>query len=249
TRLADGQAWHYVTDHLGTPQELYDEQREVVWAADLSAYGRTARRLTRVVDNPIRFPGQYRDEESGLHYNRFRYYDPMVGRYINQDPIGLIGGVNGYAYADSRPAVATDRFGLATIAAGAELGGVAGTAIFPGPGTILGAAVGAIAGAGVMILASKILKTDDIGTASPTDSTTKECHRNDDCDPCDKKLDKSLLKSAGIAGREHEVKQDWMGKKAKISRYDLCGCNDGRVVIKAQGCKGPIFSETEHMWK
>ena len=44
TRLAEGEAWHYVTDHLGTPQELYDEQREVVWAADLSTYGRTARR-------------------------------------------------------------------------------------------------------------------------------------------------------------------------------------------------------------
>ncbi|WP_373421723.1 RHS repeat-associated core domain-containing protein [Burkholderia multivorans] len=103
TRLADGQAWHYVTDHLGTPQERYDEQREVVWAADLSAYGRTARWLTRVVDNPIRFPGQYRDEESGLHYNRFRYYDPMVGRYINQDPIGLDGDHNGHAYAKGNP--------------------------------------------------------------------------------------------------------------------------------------------------
>ncbi|MEK7899618.1 RHS repeat domain-containing protein, partial [Burkholderia contaminans] len=64
TRLADGQAWHYVTDHLGTPQELYDEQREVVWAADLSAYGRSARTLAHDVDNPIRFPGQYYDRES-----------------------------------------------------------------------------------------------------------------------------------------------------------------------------------------
>ncbi|KVG62228.1 type VI secretion system tip protein TssI/VgrG [Burkholderia pseudomultivorans] len=112
TRLADGQAWHYVTDHLGTPQELYDEQREVVWAADLSAYGRTARWLTRVVDNPIRFPGQYRDEESGLHYNRFRYYDPMVGRYINQDPIAFDGGIHFYSYADSAPNIAYDPKGL-----------------------------------------------------------------------------------------------------------------------------------------
>ncbi|WP_425111093.1 RHS repeat-associated core domain-containing protein [Burkholderia anthina] len=103
TRLAEGAAWHYVTDHLGTPQELYDEQREVVWAADLSAYGRMARRLALAVDNPIRFPGQYYDRESGLHYNRFRYYDPMVGRYINQDPIGLMGGLNHYSYADGDP--------------------------------------------------------------------------------------------------------------------------------------------------
>ncbi|EGD04076.1 Rhs family protein [Burkholderia sp. TJI49] len=101
-----------MTDHLGTPQELYDEQREVVWAADLSAYGRTARWLTRVVDNPIRFPGQYRDEESGLHYNRFRYYDPMVGRYINQDPIGLQGGRNLYVYVRGNPTVGIDPLGL-----------------------------------------------------------------------------------------------------------------------------------------
>ncbi|WP_421746677.1 RHS repeat domain-containing protein [Burkholderia multivorans] len=112
TRLADGQAWHYVTDHLGTPQELYDEQREVVWAADLSAYGRTARWLTRVVDNPIRFPGQYRDEESGLHYNRFRYYDPMMGRYVNKDPIDLKGGLNLFSYVDANPLLGIDPLGL-----------------------------------------------------------------------------------------------------------------------------------------
>ncbi|WP_306426934.1 RHS repeat domain-containing protein [Burkholderia sp. AU6039] len=112
TRLAEGQAWHYVTDHLGTPQELYDEQREVVWAADLSAYGRSARTLAHGVDNPIRFPGQYYDQESGLHYNRFRYYDPLVGRYINQDPIGLDGGPNLYDYSYSAPTIAYDPTGL-----------------------------------------------------------------------------------------------------------------------------------------
>ncbi|MDR6500157.1 RHS repeat-associated protein [Burkholderia ambifaria] len=124
TRLAEGQAWHYVTDHLGTPQELYDEQREVVWAADLSAYGRTARRLAHVVDNPIRFPGQYYDKESGLHYNRFRYYDPLVGRYINQDLIGFDGGINFYSYAYNAPNIAYDPKGLFVplIAAAAFLG-------------------------------------------------------------------------------------------------------------------------------
>ncbi|VBB15391.1 type VI secretion protein (fragment) [Burkholderia stabilis] len=111
TRLAGGEVWHYVTDHLGTPQELYDEQREVVWAADLSAYGRTAQRLAHAVDNPIRFPGQYYDGESGLHYNRFRYYNPEVGRYISQDPIGLRGGINVYAYVKN-PIVWIDPLGL-----------------------------------------------------------------------------------------------------------------------------------------
>lgn len=67
-------------------------------------------------------------------------------------------------------------------------------------------------------------------------------------DPCDKKLDKSLLKQASILD-PHQVKKDWMGDKAQISRFDLCGCKDGRVVIKAQGCKGDIASSTEYNWK
>ncbi|MBN3815014.1 RHS domain-containing protein, partial [Paraburkholderia sp. Ac-20347] len=76
TKLEGATAYHYVTDHLGTPQELYDDRRQIVWAADLSAYGKTRRYLKHEIDNPIRFPGQYFDAESGLHYNRFRYYDP-----------------------------------------------------------------------------------------------------------------------------------------------------------------------------
>ena len=53
------------------------------------------------IDQPIRFPGQYFDDETGLHYNTFRYYDPEVARFITQDPIGLLGGVNLYDYAPS----------------------------------------------------------------------------------------------------------------------------------------------------
>jgi RHS repeat-associated protein len=51
------------------------------------------------IDNPLRFQGQYFDAESGLHYNHFRYYDPETGRFISQDPIGLLGGINHYQYA------------------------------------------------------------------------------------------------------------------------------------------------------
>jgi RHS repeat-associated protein len=112
TRLADGQVWHYVTDHLGTPQEMYDQDGEIVWAADFSAYGLTARSLAQEVDNPIRFPGQYHDQETGLHYNRFRYYDPQVGRYISQDPIGLKGGANLYSYVHGNPVLRIDPLGL-----------------------------------------------------------------------------------------------------------------------------------------
>ncbi|AHG65400.1 type VI secretion system tip protein TssI/VgrG [Advenella mimigardefordensis] len=103
---------HYVTDHLGTPQEMYDESRRIVWAAQMDTYGRVTKQIVADVDNPIRFPGQYYDAESGLHYNRFRYYDAEAGRYINQDPIGLQGGSNQYQYVANNPLTAVDPMGL-----------------------------------------------------------------------------------------------------------------------------------------
>ncbi|MFO6298409.1 RHS repeat-associated core domain-containing protein, partial [Rahnella selenatireducens] len=61
---------------------------------------------------PIRMQGQQYDEESGLHYNRHRYYDPALGRYITQDPIGLSGGINGYEYVHNKPLEFADPLGL-----------------------------------------------------------------------------------------------------------------------------------------
>ena len=51
--------------------------------------------------NPIRFQGQYYDQETGLHYNRHRYYDPQTGQFIGKDPVGYAGGLNLYRYADN----------------------------------------------------------------------------------------------------------------------------------------------------
>jgi RHS repeat-associated protein len=64
------------------------------------------------VDNPFRFPGQYYDSETGLHYNYFRYYNPQTGRYITPDPIGLEGGINLFAYVQGNPLRWMDPFGL-----------------------------------------------------------------------------------------------------------------------------------------
>ena len=83
----------------------------MVWAVSFKAYGNLAVAHANEEENNLRFQGQYFDEESGLHYNRFRYYDPQSGRFVNQDPIGLNGGPNCYQYVPS-PTGWIDPFGL-----------------------------------------------------------------------------------------------------------------------------------------
>ncbi|WP_300976273.1 RHS repeat-associated core domain-containing protein [Alkalimonas sp.] len=88
----------YQLDQLGTPLSVTDSNNQIVWQANYSSFGKATVTVSDI-DNPIRFQGQYFDEESGLHYNHFRYYDPTTGRFISQDPIGLLGGINHYQYA------------------------------------------------------------------------------------------------------------------------------------------------------
>ncbi|EIK68315.1 Rhs family protein [Pseudomonas synxantha BG33R] len=105
--------YHYQLDHLGTPQELTTPEGEIVWSAHYRAYGQIARLDVGKIDNPLRFQGQYFDQESGLHYNRHRYYNPDIGRYLTPDPVKLAGGVNGYQYVPS-PTGWIDPLGLST---------------------------------------------------------------------------------------------------------------------------------------
>jgi RHS repeat-associated protein len=101
----------YHNDHLGTPRELTDKRGEVVWSATYETYGQISPLPSDVVENLIRFQGQYEDHESGLYYNRFRYYDPDIGRYITRDPIGIAGGMNLYSYVHN-PVTWIDPLGL-----------------------------------------------------------------------------------------------------------------------------------------
>ncbi len=109
--VQDGEVYHYHLDHLGTPQELSNSKGNIVWKARYTTYGNVAYKEVDEIENNIRFQGQYFDEESGLHYNRHRYYDPGVGQFTTQDPIGLLGGVNNYQYAPN-PTGWIDPFGL-----------------------------------------------------------------------------------------------------------------------------------------
>ena len=87
-----------------TPIGLTDGFGETLYECQYNGYGQIIDETYHEVghraipDNPLRFQGQYYDEETGLHYNLNRYYDPFVGRYITQDPIKLIGGLNFYQY-------------------------------------------------------------------------------------------------------------------------------------------------------
>ncbi len=89
----------YHNDPNGCPTRLLDTAGKVLWAVRYSAWGGVEKVLTERVDNPIRLQGQYEDSESDLFYNCHRYYDPDLGAFISQDPIGLKGGEGVYEFA------------------------------------------------------------------------------------------------------------------------------------------------------
>jgi RHS repeat-associated protein len=117
TSSYDRSIYYAHNDHLGTPHMLTNETGVAVWSAVYDPFGKAA--VNEDVDGNgngvtlnIRFPGQYHDAESGLHYNYYRYYDPEAGRYVTSDPIGLKGGINTYLYVNNNPTRWIDKFGL-----------------------------------------------------------------------------------------------------------------------------------------
>jgi len=97
-------------DHLGTPQKLTDANQAIVWDGVFDPFGEKVS-LAGLAEMPLRFPGQYADEESGYSYNYFRDYDPTLGRYLQSDPIGLWGGLNTYGYVEGNPILYVDPTG------------------------------------------------------------------------------------------------------------------------------------------
>ena len=98
------------TDYLGTPRLATNAAQQVVWRWEGEAFGDS--QATGSVTINLRFPGQYYDAESGLHYNWHRYYDPKIGRYITSDPAGVFVSLNTYAYVGNNPLVWSDPLGL-----------------------------------------------------------------------------------------------------------------------------------------
>jgi RHS repeat-associated protein len=95
-----GKIRYYNNDVAGLPQEVRDEEGNILWQARYDAMGVVVRsKGRRRFDNPLRLQGQYYDEELGLCYNRHRYFDPHTCSFISKDPLGLMAGTNLYSYA------------------------------------------------------------------------------------------------------------------------------------------------------
>jgi RHS repeat-associated protein len=138
---------HYHCDHLGTPLALTDQNQQIVWAARLDPWGNVEQEFNpHDIEQSIRLPGQHHDKETGLYYNRHRYYDPHIGSYVNQDPIDLRGGANLYRYANNSLSQ-IDSTGLNAVVIRGGLNGARGGAALGAYFGPIGAAIGGVAGA------------------------------------------------------------------------------------------------------
>ena len=113
----DAQFYAIVTDLVGTPTELVTTGGDLAWHSRRTLWGAPAEPAE--TPTPLRFPGQYADEETGWYYNVNRYYDPATGRYASQDPLGLLPAPNPGAYV-SNPTRLADPLGLAPCTPGAD---------------------------------------------------------------------------------------------------------------------------------
>ena len=107
---------YFHCDQIGIPREMTDSQGKLLWKGRYDAWGQlihdSNRHAQRTTHQPFRLQNQYFDQETGLHYNFLRYYEPALGRFITQDPIGLAGGMNLYRFANNTQ-IWIDPLGLA----------------------------------------------------------------------------------------------------------------------------------------
>jgi RHS repeat-associated protein len=103
---------HIHTDHLGRPIRMTNAAKATVWQASYKPWGEV-HSMSGAQTNNLRFPGQYFQIETTLHYNHHRHYDPVTGRYTQPDPLRFVDGPSVYAYAGNSPYMKTDRSGMA----------------------------------------------------------------------------------------------------------------------------------------
>lgn len=119
----DARFFAIATDLIGTPTELIDDRGDIAWRSRTTLWGTTTWNADASAYTPLRFPGQYYDPETGLHYNHHRYYDPQTARYTTPDPLGLAPAPNPSAYVHN-PHTWSDPLGLAPYEDNGGLGGL-----------------------------------------------------------------------------------------------------------------------------
>lgn len=132
-RFQNFQVQTYHTDYLGTPREVSGADGNVIWQGNYDEFGKVSE-VKKQTEQNIRFQGQYEDAETGLYYNRYRYYDADSGRYISQDPISVLGGSNFYRYGVN-PLMWIDPFGLVKKTAAAKVPSKPGIYVLTDPAT------------------------------------------------------------------------------------------------------------------
>ncbi|MCP4457225.1 MAG: RHS repeat protein, partial [Cytophagales bacterium] len=207
-----------------------------VWSGEYDAFGGAEISVATMTSN-LRFPGQYFDAESGLHYNYFRYYDSGVGGYVTSDPIGLDGGVNFYGYVGGNPIRYADPIGEMALntATGAGFGS------FFGPvGTVVGAAIGTVAFVGSAALAAwTMYNWIDDPQANEEWAAYKESYAQppppglDECELLRWKLqrEKKLLQ-----GRQAWDKKWGTGTNDKVNKQSERAMNNIRKKMKKKNC-------------
>jgi RHS repeat-associated protein len=119
-RSSDGAVFYYAQELPGHVAGLINTADQVVNTYEYDPWGQ-ALGTTEQVPQPLEYGGREYDSETGFYYNRARYYDPQLGRFISEDPIGLAGGINGYVYGRNDPVNARDPSGTKECPAGTEL--------------------------------------------------------------------------------------------------------------------------------
>jgi len=177
-RDSTGKVHYYYNSHLGQPLKLFDKAGKVTWAARSQAFGETEV-VVAETENVLRFPGQYWDGETGLHYNFYRYYLPEAGRYIQSDPIGVSGGLNFYVYVNSSPVHFVDPTGEVAVIGGAA-SVAAGMALAAAMGCDYGAkdalidfALGFV-GVGVLNKAAKMAKVRKVRKLAESENMVRK---------------------------------------------------------------------------
>lgn len=230
-----------ITDYLGTPVEMFDADGNQTWSVDYDIYGKVRKQHTgNTIDCPFRYQGQYEDEETGLYYNRFRYYSAEEGMYFSQDPIRLSGGMSIYSYVDNCHSY-VDPFGLAII-----------------PTVTTGSN-------GEITTAKATVTSNDLGTGTNTNSSSRSYARDlgDSSDDAGHMIGKQLGGSGGKANvfpqnvnlnrgqfAQFEGKvADLTAKTGKVEititfRYDNGGTRPTHIDYEAVACDGTKISRS-----